>query len=67
MRADWVWWAPGTIDALYGHLKASRGPASLRIMAIRSVCINASCLSPEVFQGVPWTIAQEIWRTLKLK
>ena len=67
MRADWVWWSPGGVEHILDYHHPDLGAASLKSMAIRSVSANASSLTPEVMETVPWVVARDVWKELKLK
>lgn len=61
MRAEWVRHTPGVMDVvrLYHH---SKGAASLRNMAIRSVVANSRALTAETMECVPWqTAGRDVW------
>ena len=66
MTADWVWWAPGNASTCLNR-NSGFGTSGLRKTAIRAVSANASSLTPEVLESVPWLVAKDVWRDIKAK
>ena len=61
-NASWVWSTLGRPEDVRTHQHPQAGVPRLVDVATCTLVANINMLTPESFEGVPWSVAERIWQ-----